>query len=172
MSKSPLRSNRAARGNFNPCASARPAFSGCSGSYGRELMAPLLAAGRQHFAATLRLHAYAKAVRLGPAAFARLICALWQSNPPSLPETFLLRCPVAFPNLARSPSSRWLFPRARTTSLTTTSSPAWAQNHPQTASAAVQESSSVFDPRVSGQEMPQENYAKLRFVFGGKAGVL
>jgi len=45
-------------------------------------MTPLLAARRQHLAATLGLHTHAKAVGLGPAALARLICALWQSNPP------------------------------------------------------------------------------------------
>ena len=43
-------------------------------------MAPLLAARRKHLTATLGFHAYAEAVRLGAAAFARLICALWQSN--------------------------------------------------------------------------------------------
>jgi hypothetical protein len=45
-------------------------------------MASLLAARRQHLAATLRLHTYAEAVRLGASAFARLKCALWQNNPP------------------------------------------------------------------------------------------
>jgi hypothetical protein len=45
-------------------------------------MTPLLAARRKHLAATFRLHANAESVRLGAAAFARLICALWQSNPP------------------------------------------------------------------------------------------
>jgi hypothetical protein len=49
-------------------------------------MAPLLAARRQHFAAAFRLHPHAKAVRFSPAALARLICALWQSNPPLVPE--------------------------------------------------------------------------------------
>jgi hypothetical protein len=43
-------------------------------------MAPLLAARRKHLTATLGFHAYAEAVRLGAAALARLICALWQSN--------------------------------------------------------------------------------------------
>src|SRR6267378_1262476 len=37
---------------------------------------------RRHLAATLRLHTYAEAVRLGASAFARLKCALWQNNPP------------------------------------------------------------------------------------------
>jgi hypothetical protein len=45
-------------------------------------MASLLAARRQHLAATLGLHANAEAVRLGAPAFARLKCALWQNNPP------------------------------------------------------------------------------------------
>jgi hypothetical protein len=45
-------------------------------------MAPFLAARRQHPAAALGFHAYAEAVRLGAPAFARLKCALWQSNPP------------------------------------------------------------------------------------------
>jgi hypothetical protein len=62
-------------------------------------MAPLLAACRQHLAATLRLHAHAKAVRLGAAALARLICTLWQSNPPSIPKTQLKRFVKTFPEL-------------------------------------------------------------------------
>jgi len=45
-------------------------------------MASLLAASRQDLAATYGLHARTKPVRLGAAAFARLKCALWQSNPP------------------------------------------------------------------------------------------
>jgi len=45
-------------------------------------MASLLAASRQNLAAAYGLHARAKSVRLGAAALARLICALWQSNPP------------------------------------------------------------------------------------------
>src|SRR5258708_15851328 len=49
---------------------------------GRKAMASLLAASRQDLAATYGLHARAKSVRLGAAALARLICALWQSNPP------------------------------------------------------------------------------------------
>jgi hypothetical protein len=49
-------------------------------------MAPLLAARRKHLAATFGLHAHAKAMCLGAAAFARLVCALWQSNPPLVPE--------------------------------------------------------------------------------------
>jgi len=45
-------------------------------------MASLLAASRQDPAAARGLHARTETVRLGAAAFARLICALWQSNPP------------------------------------------------------------------------------------------
>ena len=45
-------------------------------------MTSLLAARRENFAATLRFHADAEAVRLGAAAFARLICALRQNNSP------------------------------------------------------------------------------------------
>jgi hypothetical protein len=45
-------------------------------------MTALLAARRQHFTATFGLHAHAKPVCLGAAAFPRLICTLWQSIPP------------------------------------------------------------------------------------------
>jgi len=47
-------------------------------------MASLLAASRQYPAAAYGLHARTEPVRLGAAAFARLVCALWQSNPPLL----------------------------------------------------------------------------------------
>jgi len=47
-------------------------------------MASLLAAGRKNFPAACGLHARAKPVRLGAASLARLICALWQNNPPSI----------------------------------------------------------------------------------------
>src|ERR1700688_2469258 len=70
-SNSPRRTNRASRGN-----SSRPEL------LGSEPMTSLLTARRKHLAAALRLHAHAKTVRLGTPAFARLICALWQSNPP------------------------------------------------------------------------------------------
>jgi len=49
---------------------------------GGKPMASLLAARRQHSAATLGFHAYAEAVRLGASASARLKCALWQKHPP------------------------------------------------------------------------------------------
>jgi hypothetical protein len=45
-------------------------------------MASLLTASRQDLAATYALHARTETVRFGAAAFARLKCALWQSNPP------------------------------------------------------------------------------------------
>jgi hypothetical protein len=80
-SNSPRRTIRAVRGNFRP-----------SGLLGREPMASLLAARRQHFAASDGLHAYAKSVRLGTPPFSRLICSLWQSNPPLLPT----RLPLPF----------------------------------------------------------------------------
>jgi len=70
-SNSPLRTSRAARGN-----SRRPSL------LGREPMASLLAARRQHLAAALRLHAHAEAVRLRATPLPRLISPLWQSTPP------------------------------------------------------------------------------------------
>ena len=45
-------------------------------------MTSLLTARRKHLAPAFRLHAHTKTVRLGAPAFARLISALWQSNPP------------------------------------------------------------------------------------------
>src|SRR6266403_4949013 len=62
--------SRASRGYF------------CPDLLGRKAMASLLAASRQDFPAAYGLHARAKSVRFGAAALARLICALWQSNPP------------------------------------------------------------------------------------------
>jgi len=47
-------------------------------------MASLLAASCQDLAATYGLHTRTETVRFGAAAFARLKCALWQSNPPML----------------------------------------------------------------------------------------
>jgi hypothetical protein len=78
-SNSPRRTIRASRGNSRP-----------PGLLGREPMASLLAARRQHSAASDGLHAYAKSVRLGTPPFSRLICSLWQSNPPLLPTTLPL----------------------------------------------------------------------------------
>jgi hypothetical protein len=45
-------------------------------------MAALLAPRRKHLAASGGLHTRSKSVRFGAPAFARLISALWQSNPP------------------------------------------------------------------------------------------
>jgi len=74
-SNSLFRTSLASRGNFWPTA-------GPPSSLWRKAMAALLAARRQHFAATLGLHTRAKPVCLGAAAFPRLICTLWQSIPP------------------------------------------------------------------------------------------
>ena len=54
-------------------------------------MTALLTARRQHFAAALGLHAHAESVRLRAAAFARLVCTLWQSNPPLNLRPFCLQ---------------------------------------------------------------------------------
>ena len=79
-SNSPRRTNRAVRGNSRP-----------SGLLRREPMASLLAASRQNLAASYGLHAYAKSVCLGAPPFPRLICSLWQSNPPLFPAIVSLR---------------------------------------------------------------------------------
>ena len=99
-------------------------------------MASLLAARRQHFAATLRLHACAEAVRLGASAFPRLKCALWQNNPPSLPAICYFRFASAICN-TRS-RSRLFHPQR--------------QRSPLAPSLAAFESLSVFDPYSHGQE--------------------
>ena len=96
-------------------------------------MASLLAARRQHLAATLRLHAYAEAVRLGAPAFARLKCALWQNNPPLLPA------------IDDTQSQCSLF------------HPQW-QNSPLASSAADFEFTSVFDPCAQGQESMMDSH--------------
>ena len=85
-------------------------------------MASLLAARRQHSAATLGFHAYAEAVRLGASASARLKCALWQTFP-----------------LCSTRSRGSLFHPQR-------------QNSPLASSAAGFEFLSVFDPCAQGQE--------------------
>ena len=85
-SNSPRRTIRASRGNSRP-----------PGLLGREPMASLLAARRQHFAASDGLHAYAKSVRLGTPPFSRLICSLWQSNPPLSLRCSLRRVRFRFP---------------------------------------------------------------------------
>src|SRR5216684_1449439 len=90
-SNSPRRTSLASRGYSFPCALKPAADNGFPKSFGGELMASLLAAGRQHLAAAFRLHACAEAVRLGASAFARLKCALWQNNPPLLNAIGYLR---------------------------------------------------------------------------------
>jgi len=50
-------------------------------------MTALLAPRRKHLAASGGLHARTKSVRLGAPALARLIGALWQSNPPCILRT-------------------------------------------------------------------------------------
>ncbi len=73
-------------------------------------MTSLLAARRENFAATLRFHADAEAVRLGAATFARLICALRQSNSP------LVRGRNAAVNwCVREPMLQWRRQRKRRT---------------------------------------------------------
>jgi len=74
-SNSLFRTNRASRGNVWPAVGPAPLL-------GREPMTALLAARRQHLAAAFGLHAHAKSVGLGAAAFPRLIGTLWQSIPP------------------------------------------------------------------------------------------
>ena len=55
-------------------------------------MTSLLTARGQHLAAAFGLHAHAESVRLRATAFARLVCTLWQSNPPVVRQNF---CPQA-----------------------------------------------------------------------------
>jgi hypothetical protein len=73
---------RTSRGKLLPLPSAPDGGCGLPALFGGEPMASLLAACRQDFPAALGLHARAETVRLRPAPPARLICALWQSNPP------------------------------------------------------------------------------------------
>src|SRR5258707_11527864 len=65
----------------------------CPFLLGRKAMASLLAACRKHFPAACGLHARTKPVRLGPASLTRLICALWQNNPPSFMRVRLRTSP-------------------------------------------------------------------------------
>ena len=74
-SNSLFRTSRTSRGNVWPAVGTSPLF-------WRKAMTALLAACRQHLAATLGFHAHAKSVCLGAASFPRLICTLWQSIPP------------------------------------------------------------------------------------------
>ncbi len=93
-SNSPRRTNRAARGNSRP-----------SGLLGCEPMASLLAAGGKHLAAADRLHSNSKSVCLRAPPFPRLICPLWQNNPPSSSYSFfplLVIRPARTPHFAES----------------------------------------------------------------------
>ncbi len=135
-SKSPRRTSRASRGNVFPCALEPAVRNGLPSGLRGELMASLLAACRQHLAATLRLHACAEAVRLGASAFPRLKCALWQNNPPSFPTISCLRFASAIRNTRAR--SRLFHPQR--------------QRSPLAPSPAAFESHSVFDPRAHGQE--------------------
>jgi hypothetical protein len=121
-SNSPRRTSRASRGNVFPSAPEPAGVNGLPGLFGGEPMASLLAARRQHPAATLRLHACAESVRLGAPTFARLKCALWQAIP--------------LGNTRSQPDLHHL--RARLS--------------PLVSSAAGFEFNSVFDPRAQGQE--------------------
>ena len=96
-------------------------------------MTALLAACRKHLAASGGLHTRTKSVRFGAPAFARLISALWQSNPP------LVTCAqdgkFQMQNFALLGTRR---PEPSSGS--------------QAAPAAICESVSVVDPRAHGQE--------------------
>jgi hypothetical protein len=80
---------RALRGYFRPSL------------LGRKAMASLLAASRKNFPAACGLHARTKPVRLGAASLARLICALWQNNLPSITA-----CPTRELSLANTHTGR------------------------------------------------------------------
>ena len=138
-SNSPRRTNRAVRGNSRP-----------SGLLGREPMASLLAARRQDFAASYGLHAHAKSVCLGAPPFPRLICSLWQSNPPLCPAIVSLRSRsiAVFGDDSLFPTTR-IF---HVSSVARTAFSAQANSRPQVASAAVSELVSVVDHCGHGQE--------------------
>jgi len=78
--------------------------------FGGKPMASLLAARRQHLAATLGLHANAETVRLGASASARLKCALWQNNPPLLPA-IVIRDRSAVSITRKSRAAHWILQR-------------------------------------------------------------
>jgi hypothetical protein len=118
VSNSPRRTSRASRGKSNA-----PRL------FGREPMAALLAPRREHLAASCRFHARTESVRLGAPALARLISALWQSNPPF---SYVRRiCEVSGARFALLDTRR---PKPSSGS--------------QAAPAAVCESVSVVDPRA------------------------
>jgi hypothetical protein len=99
-SNSLFRTSRASRGNLRPSVGPAP-------SLWRKAMTALLAARRQHLAATLRFHAHAKSVCLGAASFPRLICTLWQSIPPLI----LARCEFRFRSSPGRNAQAGLLPR-------------------------------------------------------------
>lgn len=121
-SNSPRRTNRAVRGNSRP-----------SGLLRREPMASLLAASRQNFAASYGLHAYPKSVCLGAPPFPRLICSLWQSNPPLLLRSF--------------PYDRFLFPVFCDDSLFPTTSHAFSMFHASRAPRCPPKQTPIHKPR-------------------------
>ncbi len=130
-SNSPRRTIRASRGN-----------SRAPGLLGREPMASLLAARRQYFAASDGLHAYPKSVRLRAPPFIRLICSLWQSNPPLVP----------IPVTAIIPCSYYAAREFVVSTAARLALSAQMDIRRQAASAAYSESISVVDPRARGQE--------------------
>jgi hypothetical protein len=133
-SKSPRRTSRASRGKSN-----RPALNGS------EPMTALLAARRKHLAASGSLHTRTKSVRFGAPAFARLISALWQSNPP------LVTC---------AQDGKF---QMQNFALLGTRRPEPSDGS-QAAPAATCESVSVVDPRAHGQE--NESGFRKRAQFG------
>jgi hypothetical protein len=72
----------------------------CPFLLGREAMASLLAACRKNFPAACGFHARTKPVRLGPASLTRLICTLWQNNPPSFMRAHRTHRVTAMPRSA------------------------------------------------------------------------
>ena len=104
-------------------------------------MAALLATRRKHLAASCGLHARTEPVRFSAPALARLICALWQSNPPF---NYARRtCEDSDTNLALLDTRR---PKPGSGS--------------QAAPAAICESVSVVDPRAHGQESQGYSYRR------------
>ena len=143
LSNSLFRTNRNSRGNVWPAAGPWLLL-GC------EAMTTLLAARRKHFAATFGLHAHAKPVRLSAAAFPRLICTLWQSNPPV--SSFLSGLvSESFPNATPETSTSLAARRYQFTSRFASalgSSPSSHTTHPGSSS----EFTSVLAARAQGQE--------------------
>jgi hypothetical protein len=108
-------------------------------------MTALLAARRKHLAASGSLHTRTKSVRFGAPAFARLISALWQSNPP------LVTC---------AQDGKF---QMQNFALLGTRRPEPSDGS-QAAPAATCESVSVVDPRAHGQE--NESGFRKRAQFG------